>query len=374
MREGDKASGPEFDSGPTRVAIERHNAVLTALEDGRIDDAQDLAAEAVEAATAAFPSNSPDLASILLTCATAHEEAGDFAIARQLAERAATVAENLVETTDRELMSLWVDIQVTCAGLLSTCGEFNAAEARLRTALNSAGKILGGDNPHLLSIHNMRGVTAKFAGRFDDAQAHYSQVRAVLDTEPIADPEALATLLHNLAGLDHSRGEYARGLSLAERGLRLRIDTIGPDHPDVARDLNAIGALYHELGDAAAADCAYGRALRIFEQALGKDHYEVAMTAANLAVSKAEANEAETALALYRRALAILERCLGTGHPDVALVQHNLAVLLLKLGDTKSAADLFVNAEEAIAGLSPDHPRRMDLEAAVVGLSLPGRD
>lgn len=137
----------------------------------------------------------------------------------------------------------------------------------------------------MLSIHNMRGVTAKYAGRFEDAAAHYQHNRAVLDVEPVADTGPLATLLHNLGGLDHSRGRVAEGLAHAERGLLLRIEALGDTHPDVARDLNAIGALHHDAGDTAAAEVAYREALRIFENTLSAEHYEVGMTCANLAVS-----------------------------------------------------------------------------------------
>jgi tetratricopeptide (TPR) repeat protein len=335
-----------------------------------VDDALRLAGDAIDAAAAAFGPDSPDLATVVLTCAVAHEEAGDFAAAQVLAERAAGVAAPLADTHDGALTSLWVDIEVACARLLSTLGAFELAESRLAAALVVAGRVLAHDHRSVLSIHNMRGVTAKYAGRFDEAEAHYERIRSTLEAGPRTDEDALAGVLHNLGGLDHSRGRIAEGLAHADRGLRLRIEAVGPDHPDVARDLNAIGALHHEAGNTVAADTAYRRALEIFENTLGPDHYEVAMTCANLAVSTATAGDAVAARQLYERALRILESSLGGEHPDVALVQHNFAVLLADHGDPDAALDLLAQADAVLAAiLPPDHPRRLDLLATVRKLS-----
>jgi tetratricopeptide (TPR) repeat protein len=358
------------DSELVRLAVVRHDAALAALRDGRVGEAQRLAADAIDAATAAFGRDSPDLANVMVTCALAHEEAGDFTAAQVLAERAAGVAAPLVDTEDDALVSLWVDIEVVCARLLSTLGAFALAEARLAAALAVASRVLALDDRSVLAIHNMRGVTAKYAGRFDEAEAHYERIRAILEAEPVTDADALAGVLHNLGGLDHSRGRVDEGLAHAERGLRLRIEAVGPDHPDVARDLNAIGALHHDAGDTTAAETAYRRALGIFETTLGADHYEVAMTCANLAVSTASTGDAVVARTLYERALRILESSVGAEHPDVALVQHNLAVMLVDQGDPDAAFDLLAQADAVLAATLPqDHPRRLDLLATVRRLS-----
>ncbi len=69
-----------------------------------------------------------------------------------------------------------------------------------------------------------------------------------LDGLPDPDPLTRAGLLHNLGGLAHARGDAAAGIPLAEQGLALRVAALGEEHPDVGRDLNALGALYHLAG------------------------------------------------------------------------------------------------------------------------------
>ncbi|GAS88254.1 tetratricopeptide repeat protein [Mycolicibacterium brisbanense] len=358
------------ESGPVGLAVARHDAALAALASGRLDRARSLGASAVDTAIAAFGPDSPDVANVILTCADIEEAAGDFVAAQALAERAAAIAQPLAHTCDPALMSLWVDIEVACARILLTLGSFELANARLATALSISRRILGADDPAVLSIHNMRGVTAKYRGHFDAAATHYEHVRAVLDIEPVVDKQALAVLLHNLGGLAHARGRVVEGLVHARRGLELRIAAVGSDHPDVACDLTAIGALHHDSGDPTAAVSCYRRALRIFEKSLGAEHYEVGMTCANLAVSTAATDPVE-ARRLYERALRILRSALGAGHPDVALVQHNLAVLLAGEGDVDAAQDLLDQAELALAtGVASEHPRRLELQATLKELAL----
>ena len=93
---------------------------------------------------------------------------------------------------------------------------------------------------------------------------------------------------------------------------------LGPDHPDVARDLNALGALYHlagRLGDAAQA---YRRALAVFEDRYGPVHFEVAMTCANLAVLHGDQGDFAQAESLGRRSLRILWPSSGRRTPRSA--------------------------------------------------------
>ena len=356
--------------GAAALAVILQHAALTALDAVHLDDARRLAGETITAATAAFGSDSPEVANVILTAAMAEEAAGEFRAAQTLAQRAAAVAAPLANTDEPELMSLWADIEVACARLLCTLGEFDRAEARLGSAARAAGRILARTDQSMLSIDNMRAVTAKYAGRFDQAEIHYRRIQSVLETQSPCDEGALASVLHNLGGLNHSRGRYAEGLAHAHRGLQLRVKAVGPQHPDVARDLNAIGALHHDAGDAVAADAAYRQALAIFERTLGPAHHEVGMTCANLAVAVAAAGDPEEARRLYDRALTILEASVGAGHPDVALVQHNLAVLLADQGNPEAALLLLERADAALAtSLPAGHPRRVDLRMTVEELS-----
>ena len=56
----------------------------------------------------------------------------------------------------------------------------------------------------------------------------------------------------------------------------------GPDHPNVARDVNDLGGVLRALGDLAGARNHYERALKIDEAVYGRDHPDVAIDVNNL--------------------------------------------------------------------------------------------
>jgi tetratricopeptide (TPR) repeat protein len=318
----------------------------------------------------AFGFPSADLANVVLTAAAVEEACGDFPAALRLAERAAGAAAPIANSDDPALISLWGDIEVTCGQLLSTLGDFAAAECRLSAVAEKVGGVLAAEHPCRLSIENARGVNAKHAGRFEQARKHYDRLLKVLEKQCVNDEYALADVLHNLGGLHHAEGRPVEGLVHAERGLRLRIRAVGESAVDVARDLNAVGALHHDSGNHLAAEAAYRQALTIFEKAFGPTHYEVGVTCANLAVTTAARHEVAAARALYTRALSILEHSVGHAHPDVALVQHNLAVLEAEQGEVGSALALLQKAESILGqALTVQHPRRADLQVTLADVT-----
>eukprot|EP00971_Amphidinium_carterae_P319057 6341960-Amphidinium_carterae.1 len=67
-----------------------------------------------------------------------------------------------------------------------------------------------------------------------------------------------------------------------ERVLRIKERHFGPEHPEVATTLNALGSAYGKLGDALKQRDYLERALRIKESHFGPDHPEVASTLNNL--------------------------------------------------------------------------------------------
>ena len=59
---------------------------------------------------------------------------------------------------------------------------------------------------------------------------------------------------------------------------------LGPEHPDVATDLNNLAALYQLLGRYEVAEPLYERALAIKEKTLGREHPLVAQGLENYAI------------------------------------------------------------------------------------------
>ena len=72
-----------------------------------------------------------------------------------------------------------------------------------------------------------------------------------------------------------ARAAYERALAIDEKSF-------GPDHPNVATDVNNLGMVLQDLGDLVGARAAFERALTIWERVLGPDHPNTRIVRGNL--------------------------------------------------------------------------------------------
>ena len=78
------------------------------------------------------------------------------------------------------------------------------------------------------------------------------------------------------------RAEFAEAKVLYDRALSLAEKAYGPDHPNVARDVNNLGSILQDLGNLKGAKEHYERALSIFRKSLGEDHPSTATVRNNI--------------------------------------------------------------------------------------------
>ena len=98
-----------------------------------------------------------------------------------------------------------------------------------------------------------------------------------------------------------------------------------------ARLMNQVGLLFRGKTQFAEAESLHRRALAIDERSYGPDHHEVAIDLNNLAQLLQATNRLGEAEPLMRRALAIDERSYGPDHPNLEIVRSNYLGLLEEL-------------------------------------------
>jgi tetratricopeptide (TPR) repeat protein len=196
-------------------------------------------------------------------------------------------------------------------------------------------------------------------GRADLDAARPLFERAVRIDETTYGPDHpnVAVDVNNLGNLLLELGDLAGARALFERALRIDEATYGPDHPNVAVRVNNLGSVLRELGDLHGARAHYERALQIDQAAYGPNHPDVARDVNNLAYVLQALGELPVAKLHYLRALLITRNALGPDHPNVAAIVNNLGDLLLEQGDLDGARAYF---EQALridqAAYGPDHP------------------
>ena len=339
------------------TALAHRDQALAELDRGDAGRARTIASDALILLETVGQGESLDAAALLVALAETDESLGRFDLARVAAGRAAAILTAACDPEDLGAFRLWCQAEEWLAGLDRVGGDLDGAAARLVDLIDRAVQILGPVSEAVVSAENALGVVHKYAGHFDDAAAAFGRALRALGESGRRDPLAEACLFHNLGGLACSRGSPDAGIPHAERGLALRIEAVGQDHPDTGRDLNAIGALYHQAGRLDEARAACGKALVIFESAYGPDHFEVAMACANLAVLASDEDNNAEAETLGLRSLGILRAVLGPDNAEVGLTLHNLGVAVAAQGRTREAVGLFQRANRNLAAALPqEHP------------------
>jgi tetratricopeptide (TPR) repeat protein len=202
------------------------------------------------------------------------------------------------------------------------------------------------------------GLLFKAKARYAEAEPLYRRALAISEASLGPNHPEVATDLNNLAVLLQETNRPGDAELLYQRALAIDEASRGPDHPNVARDLNNLAALLNATNRPAEAEPLMRRALRIDEASLGPDHPGVAIDLNNLADLLRYTNRFVEAEPLFRRALAIDEASLGPDHPSVGIRLNNLARLLWD-SNRLAEAEPLLRCSLAIfeANLGPDHPK-----------------
>jgi tetratricopeptide (TPR) repeat protein len=170
-------------------------------------------------------------------------------------------------------------------------------------------------------------------------------------------PDATGRLCNEMGLYRKLRAQFSQAEPLYHRALEIDEQSLGPQHPTVATDLNNLAQLLQATNRLEQAEPLYRRALAINEDAYPADHPAVALSCLCVGYLLKATNRLEQAEPLYRRALEIWEESLGEDHPQVAAGLNNLALLLQATNRLDQAEPLMRRALEIFqASLGDEHP------------------
>jgi tetratricopeptide (TPR) repeat protein len=253
-----------------------------------------------------------------------------------------------------------------------------------------------GDAESRAQLHDFLARGYLVLRQFDRASPHVQrslEIRKRLYDERDA---LYARSLHQLALLKWYQQSDADAERLLREVLDLRLQTLGPEHPDIAESLVALAQFYQgasefdqsqplfedalgmlrrlEPRNRAVAQCLHGyaamlvaagryeeaephldEALSIQRSVLGKDHIDVARTLTDLCEIYCYHGEYEKAEPLYREQVRILTRAFPNGHKDLAIAMSDLATVIAMRDGWSEAERLHreavsMEAQSAVSG------------------------
>jgi CHAT domain-containing protein len=185
---------------------------------------------------------------------------------------------------------------------------------------------------------------------YGKAESLFKEALAI--DQKVLGPEARNTTvdLNNLAQIyfaqiyhasaSQAMDYFTKAEPLLKKSLAIRQKVFGPENPDTAQALNALGELYQYIGDFAKAEPLLKESLAIHQKVLGPEDRATMVSLNNLGLVYESMGEYAKAEPLLKESLAIHQKVLGPEHPDTALALGNLADLELDLGEIQEASQL----------------------------------
>jgi tetratricopeptide (TPR) repeat protein len=345
-------------------AATRLDAASTAREQDRLDEALTLARGAAATLARVVGQRHPDYANARVELGRILRARGQLRFARaHLMVGAETLARTrgggnvVAEMAAAALLEL--------ALCLQELGRFGECWASARAALRLAER-LGPRSALVGQAHNQLGMAGKFSGRFAEAERHYRAARPIVRRLYGATSREMATLWHNLGGLEHARERFARGEPPARRAVEIARRRFPKDHPERLAHEVAHAALLDGLERHDEALPIYRRAVAAYTRCYGRAHYEVGTTLHNLAATERALGLRAAALRHYEEARRVLIRVRGADHPDVALTELNLGRLHAEVGHARVARGFLQRAHRRLrARLGARHPHTLACAGAL---------
>ena len=219
--------------------------------------------------------------------------------------------------------------------------------------------------------------SSRLDGDYARARRLYRRILSTIEdcarrNQTSAATGAYATAIYNEAAVANEIGDLAQADALYQRAIQVWSSAFEPDHPFVARGLDALADVAASRGQLERAHLLYGRALTIRRKKVGQQHPDVAWTLTNLAQTSADSGRLTLAAGYVAEALEIFKQTGPSDEPDhFARVLALRGDIEIRRGDYLSARTSFaeaVSTREQIFGAS--HPLVADSQARLAAADL----
>jgi tetratricopeptide (TPR) repeat protein len=194
-------------------------------------------------------------------------------------------------------------------------------------------------------------------GKYEEALKFYEKSLKIRQQSLLPNHPDLAKSYNNIGLVYYNMGEYPKALSYYEKAFEIRQQSLPPNHPDLASSYNNIGLVYNSMGEYSKALSYYEKDLEISQQSLPPNHPDLAKSYGNIGLVCDSMGEYPKALSSYEKALEIQQQSLPPNHPDLAKFYNSIGIVYDKMGEYSKALSYYEKALEIQQqSLPPNHP------------------
>ena len=274
----------------------------------------------------------------LFEVADPSEARGQAITAREIVDRGAARLRNDLAAEPAVKAELFTTLAEVYLGL----GQFREADAIIQNSM----KLSQPDPNARAKQFSVLAASHVAQGRYQAAITKYSKALKIARTSNDQSPELVSRILvgrgEALAGIE----KYQAAVEDIRVALKMDLQRVGPNHSDVARDLEALGLSYFYSGELQKARPLFERSLALRQRLHGSTHPKVAEnlnTLGNISYLQRDSVAAER---YYREVIKRDEVVLGRDHPDLAGTLNNLARVLLERRRFREALPMLRRAIE----------------------------
>jgi tetratricopeptide (TPR) repeat protein len=316
--------------------ISLDDLALVLREQGRFDEATEIAERTLAVRSRIFGPDHPDTLTAAGTLAAVYASLGRLGPAEDLYARTLDIQRRVIGPVHPDTLSTMNDLGV----LHDKQSRYREAEELLTATLQLRRRTLGNDATATLSTMNNLAMAYAHEGRSSEAGELFSEVlatqRRVLGDE---HPDTLAAM-NNLALTYASESRFEDAEAVHRRALTLRREVLGPEHPDTVVSMTNLASAYAAWGRNEQAEHLDRAALDIRMHTLGPEHPDTLVSMNNLAVLLRDEGRYEEAEPLLRQALDTRVRVTGPVHRETDRVRRNLIELYRLEGRTDALRPL----------------------------------
>ncbi|MHB8448294.1 MAG: tetratricopeptide repeat protein [Rudaea sp.] len=321
---------------------------------GAVLSAQDLLEQGTQRLRANAGMDPAVRARLLQTVAITYTDLGLYDRALPLAQQALDLRRSQSDPIELAQSELQV------GRILRLKSDYSGAEPLLREALRIRDAQLASDDPAISESYDELGLLSGARGRFADADVQFRAARDTAEHHFGAGAIETARYIDDYAGNLDDMGKRREALALYRQTLAIREKSLGPDDPDVASSMLALGTHLDESGRYEEAMPLLERALKIRRKIYGDAHPLVGFAEIGLASAYEDENRLDDAEKLAQDAQSIFRRTLPADHPKISEALNLLVTVHVARRDYAGAVPL---AQEVLARFSEtlgeEHPNTL---------------
>jgi serine/threonine-protein kinase len=328
-------------SGDGSIDVAESLASMASLRvsQSRLDEAENLAREAVELVAAGSPDNHPVALDARATLGRVLEATGQY-------EEAIAILEE-VAAEYRKNQPGGPEFSGAVAELANThfyAGDYDAADSLTRISLEIDRGLYGPNHPSVADgLINLGAVQFQW-GKYEESEQRYREALQIKEAYHGPKHPETASALTMLGRALNYQGKTGEALNHLQRALEIQLERFGPIHTDVASTRNDIGLIALTTGDLDLAEESYRSMAAIYDSVYSEPHWFMGIARSNLAAVFLEAERYSEAESLFREAVAIFMETLS---PE----DMNTGIARIKLGRALIRQDRWAEAEEeSLAG------------------------